>query len=357
MHEVWARAKRGLHTAVIGATPPEPTDGRVVVRIDCEGPWSTFGPLEDARRRIELLLGDPSPEWDEALERLGTGVLTRFLGDVEDPTIEATLVAAANRLAAKTDGEAVVVFECVDHADAATVQGLEHILSREGWLVLPMVVHVGSRSGTVAELLSAVHEVGGDDALIEQPVDADAAATGTPVPFDWATLSPDVLRVLRAASVVGRTFESELVASLLDESPTRVLELLQRATDEGAPIADRGQGRFFFPPSGPAALQNRLLPSLLEHYNLRLATLLSPPRRARETGGVSIPPPGRDGPAPPDPSVSYGKVLADSAPRRAAHATSGAQSARPTENVPIAPPERSKITIDPAPARRRPPRG
>ena len=70
---------------VVGAPPPPPEtlEGEsrwVVVRVGCDGPWSTWGPIEDGRRRIEALLGQQSPRWDEALDRMGTS--TRFLGDM-----------------------------------------------------------------------------------------------------------------------------------------------------------------------------------------------------------------------------------------------------------------------------------
>lgn len=348
MHSVWARARRGEHSAVIGATPPDPPDDRVVVRVDCEGPWSTFGPLEDARRRIELLLGDPSPQWDEALDRLGTSVLTRFLGDVEDPTIEATLVAAANRLAEQTDGEAVLVFESVDHADGPTVHGLAHIVARVGWLRLPIVVHARARTGVAGELVEQL----GSDATCELAV-AQSDASDPSAAFAWKTLPPDVLRVVRAASVIGRTFEADLVAALLNESATAVLERLQRAVDVGAPLADRGQGRFILPLRAPEALQARLLPSLLEHYNLRLAELLSPPPRCEPNRDVSIPTRGPDRPAAPDPSIEYGEVLAEApeptSDRAATHNQS--PSDRPTQNVPVVAPLEPQIRIDPAPSR------
>ena len=344
MHAVWARAKQGQHSAWVGPTPTDPGDGRVVVRVDCEGPWSTFGPLEDARRRIEQLLGDASPLWDEALDRMGTSVLTRFLGDVEDPTIEATLVAAANRLAANTDGAAVLVFESVDRADLATLQGLEHVLSREGWLELPVVLQLRERTPPVATLLEALEKAAGADAIVESGTDDEQS--DEPPTFEWTSLSPEVLRVLRAASVVGRAFEAPLVAALLDESPTHVLELLQRAADDGAPVADRGAGRFFLPEGAPALLQVRLLPSLLEHYNLRLAELLSP-RRDRPTIGVAIPPSDETLSPKAEPSVEYRDVLADAEPR-----TANARGPRhPTGSVPIVPDTNIPIRIDPAPSR------
>jgi hypothetical protein len=45
--------------------------------------------------------------------------------------------------------------------------------------------------------------------------------------FAWTVLSPDVLRVRRAGSVCGPTFDVKVVARLLDEPLGRVLERLQ----------------------------------------------------------------------------------------------------------------------------------
>ena len=78
-------------------------------------------------------------------------------------------------------------------------------------------------------------------------------------------LPPDVLRVMRAGSVLGSMFDADLIARLLDKPVGAVLEKVQRAADAGAPLADRGEGQFFLPPEAVQALQNHMLPSLQKH--------------------------------------------------------------------------------------------
>lgn len=272
MHEVWSRVREGKHVVVVGnpPAPPEAGEGEprwVVVRVGCDGPWSTWGPLEDARRRIEALLGEQSPRWDEALDRMGSSA--RLLGDLPEPTVEAMLVGVANRLAERHPGQAALVIEGLDTADEATVQALRDILGREGWLRLPLVlgVHAASNQGLLVELFESIPGM---------PVVMDAPAEAAPT-FDWLTLGTEVLLVLRAAAVVGRTFEVELVARLLGVSADAVLVRLQQAADLGAPLADHGGGRFFIPEEAQAALVKRVLPSLVERWHRRLGEILAAP--------------------------------------------------------------------------------
>ncbi|MCA9706030.1 MAG: hypothetical protein KDK70_09305, partial [Myxococcales bacterium] len=273
MHEVWSRVREGRHVVVVGTLPPlpetQPGEPRwAVVRVGCDGAWSTWGPLEDARRRIEALLGEQSPRWDEALDRMGTSA--RFLGDLPEPTIEATLVGAANRLAERFEGRAALVIESLDEADEATVQALRDILERAGWMRLPLVLGLGQvpEHGPLAELLGRIE---GD------PVAAGPKAE--PTGFDWSSLRPELLLVMRAAAVVGRSFEAELVARLLGVSADAVLMRLQQAADLGAPLADHGGGRFFIPEAAQRALVQRVLPSLVERWHRRLGEILAEPPR------------------------------------------------------------------------------
>ncbi len=269
MHEVWSRVREGRHVVVVGAPPPPPEtlEGEsrwVVVRVSCDGPWSTWGPLEDGRRRIEALLGEQSPRWDEALDRMGTS--TRFLGDLPEPTIEATLVSAGNRLEEQQPHRAALVIEALEHADPATIQALRDILGREGWLRLPLVLAIDQRpnDGPLAELLAMVE----GDPITAPPL---AKASG----FDWASLAPEMLLVMRAAAVVGRSFDVDVVASLLGITPDAVLVTLQQAADLGVPLADHGGGRFFIPEVAQRTLVQRVLPSLVERWHRRLGEILA----------------------------------------------------------------------------------
>lgn len=272
MHEVWTRVSEGRHVVLVGSPPPPPeaAEGEprwAVVRVGCDGPWSTWGPLEAARRRIEALLGEQSPRWDEALDRMGSSS-ARLLGDVAEPTVEAMLVGVANRLADRRPKRAALVLDGLEAADEATVQALRDIVEREGWLRLPLVltVHQAPAEGPLAELLAA---------LDDEPLVIEAQAE--PAAFDWSGLSSELLLVMRAAAVVGRSFEAELVGRLLGVSADAVLLRLQQVADHGAPLADHGSGRFFIPEAARHTLVDRVLPSLVERWHRRLGEILAEP--------------------------------------------------------------------------------
>lgn len=271
MQELWSRVREGRHVVVVGTPPPEPAasaddEGWTVVRVSCDGPWSTWGPVEGARRRIEALLGEQSPRWDEALDRMGTS--TRLLGDLPEPTIEATLVGAANRLAEHYPKRSALVLEALDTADEATIQALRDIVGRVGWLRLPLVLAVRTlpKSGVLRDLLD---QVDGEPLVI-------APAEPEPV-FEWSELESGQLLVMRAGAVIGRTFEAELVGRLLGVSVDTVLVRLQQAVDHGAPLADHGGGRFSIPDAAHVRLVERILPSLVERWHRRLGELLAEP--------------------------------------------------------------------------------
>ena len=291
---------------VVGAPPPPPEtlEGEsrwVVVRVGCDGPWSTWGPLEDGRRRIEALLGEQSPRWDEALDRMGTSA--RFLGDLPEPTIEATLVSAGNRLEEQHPHRAALVIEALEHADPATVQALRDVLGREGWLRLPLVLAIDQRpkDGPLAELLGMVE----GEPIMAPPL---AKASG----FDWSSLSPEMLLVMRAAAVVGRSFDVDVVASLLDITPDSVLVSLQQAADLGVPLADHGGGRFFIPEAAQRTLVQRVLPSLVERWHRRLGEILAASTAASRESASDEAPGDSEADAPmaeDESSASYEEVL------------------------------------------------
>lgn len=285
MHEVWSRVGEGKHVVVEGDPPPPPeaAEGEprwVVVRVGCDGPWSTWGPLEDARRRIEALLGEQSPRWDEALDRLGSSA--RLLGDLPEPTVEAMLVGAANRLAERHPQRAALVVTGLDAADDATVQALRDIVAREGWLRLPLVLGVLRAPAEGSPLAELVAIIEGEPVAIEAPAAPDE-------PYDWSALGSEGLLVMRAAAVVGRTFEAELVARLLGVSADAVLVRLQQAADLDAPLTDHGGGRFSISEEAERVLAARVLPSLVERWHRRLGEILAEPARPGADADVDEP--------------------------------------------------------------------
>jgi tetratricopeptide (TPR) repeat protein len=190
------------------------------------------------------------------------------------PSLDAPLVDACNRLATQTTGRAVLAFEGIDVADEATVETLAQILQRPGWLRLPLLLTVqGVLQGRVVELVYLLHRDEGEAAVMV--IEDETLPAAEVEPCDWSTLPADVLRVLRAGAVLGTTFDAALVARLLEEPLSLVLEKLQEATDAGVPLVDRGEGQLTWPTALVTALQQSTLPSLLQFWHARLGELLS----------------------------------------------------------------------------------
>jgi tetratricopeptide (TPR) repeat protein len=272
---VWERSRAGRHTVVVGSQtlPPAPPDLQVL-RVRCDALGSSGGALEAARRAIADCLGEALPTPDPRQTACTPGLRQRLWGDMPAPSLDALLVDACNRLATQTMGRAVLAFDGIDAADEATVETLAQMLQRPGWLRLPLLLTVhGVLQGRVVELVYLLHRDEGEAAVLaiedETPAEAEVASC------DWRTLPADVLRVLRAGAVLGTTFEAALVARLLEEPLSLVLEKLQEATDAGVPLADRGEGQLTWPAALVAALQQSTLPSLLRFWHARLGELLS----------------------------------------------------------------------------------
>jgi tetratricopeptide (TPR) repeat protein len=249
--------------------------------IHCKATWTTGGPLGEALRRLERLLGEDLIHGTEAPQSHGTGLQSQLFGDLPARSLEARFVEACNRLAAWSGCNVVLGFASLDAADEATITSLMHILRHPEWLRLPLMVTVQRVApGLISQLIDVVRTTSGDDAIVEMRVQSQPIAP--PVPFNWAALPPDVLRVLRAGSVIGREFSAELVAKLLGEPMGAILETLQGAADAGVTLADLGESRFALPPEAMETLQAHMLPSLLAFWHAKVGSLLSeepPPRR------------------------------------------------------------------------------
>jgi tetratricopeptide (TPR) repeat protein len=281
MDELWERVRGGEHTAVLGITPgdPPPSLDARVVRVRCDVPPATLGPLDEARHKIERLLGTRPPLLGQARERVVAGIRRRMLGDVQAIATEGALVAAANRLAASSSAPAALVFEAVDAASDTTLAALRRIVARPGGLQLPLVLAFRGAvvEGAAAELLAALQQSAGPSAVLRAPAETRSTLTSiaaTHPVADFAALPHEVLRVLRAGAIVGSGFEADLVAALLDTDTLAVLELVQRAADAGVPVEDRGEGRFHLAEPLLDALRASMLPSLMIAQHRRLAELL-----------------------------------------------------------------------------------
>ena len=280
---VWEHVRAGRHAIVLGssALPPGPSDLKVV-RVNCEATGPSGGALDTARRKVMQLLGEDLLPSGPTPNQLEAGFRRRVLGDLPGPPLEAQVVDVCNQLAERTGGRATLMFESIDAADVATLESLARILGRPGWLRLPLLLTLrGVPQGPVEELIKLIRQGYAEAGIFEmnEPAPADQETAS----FTWTALPPDVLRVLRAASMFGPTFEADMVARLLDESLGAVLERLQRAADVGAPLADRGEGQFSLPPDTIRALQSRMLPSLLTFWHSRLGELFSGARRVGST--------------------------------------------------------------------------
>ncbi len=304
MEELWQRIRERKHTAVVGASPGEPPPGVRVVRVRCDVPATTLGPLHEAQRKIEILQGGAPPLLHQARDRLVSGLRRRLLGEVPEPAVEGALVNAWNRLAGSSDRPTALLFDAVDAADDATLEALRRIVAGgDRRLDLPLVlVYRRPAEGRADALLAALEAAAGPSAVLrkagrgEAPSQASSHAKGAtgapsqglpaspevsraaPASLDLRALPADVVRVLRAGALVGSGFEANLVGALLGVDALTVLELMQRAAEAGVPVDDRGEGRFHLPEPLLDALRASTLPSLMIAQHRRLAELL----RARD---------------------------------------------------------------------------
>ena len=292
MEELWQRVSQGRHTALLGIVPGEPPAalGIRVVRVRCDVPRTTLGPLLEAQRKVDLLLGG-APLIEQARSRVLTGLRRRLLGDVPEDAGDAALLEAMNRLGQQADLRYALALDAVEESDEATLDALRRIVSRPDALRVPLVLSFRTPEplGAAGTLVAALRSAGGAEAVlrtVETEVLAAEVASHGPAAA-WRSLPPDVLRVLRAGALVGSGFETELLASLLDVEAIDVLEALQRAADAGLPIEDRGEGRFHLPGPLLSELRSSVLPSLARAWHRRLAHLLGEDAGAPSDDGGS----------------------------------------------------------------------
>lgn len=276
---IWERAQAGEHTAVIGFYPRPPAPPMRAIRVACDAPQSTLGPIVEAKRKLDAVLGKDTDFMNHARDLVFTGLRRRFLGEVpERGPSTAALVDVCHRIAA-TGNEYALVFDAVDGADEPTLAMLERLAKRPSGLALPLVFvfRAEDLGGAAQALLTTVRETHGDDAVIaaESADETTEVAPEASVDIDIRSLPPDVRQVLRAGAVIGSGFEADLLAELLECSQFEVLDCLQLAADAGVPIDDRGEERFFLPDSFVEKLLASTLPSLQAAWHRRLGWLLT----------------------------------------------------------------------------------
>src|SRR6185436_9185285 len=150
--DVWERSRRGRHTVTLGLAISEPPQDLRVVRVSCDVPASTLGPLLEARSRIERVLGTSAPLVEMARTRVMTGLRRHLLGDLLTMSSDGSLVDVCNRFAALQPS--VLVLDAADAADGASLDMLRHILGRSGWLRLPVLLAM--RPGPLPPAASAL---------------------------------------------------------------------------------------------------------------------------------------------------------------------------------------------------------
>ena len=78
--QIWERVKAGQHAIAVGFPSLQPPLGLSLVRVSCDVPHTTLGPIVDARRKIEQVLDHQSALFAQARVIVVTGLRRRFLG-------------------------------------------------------------------------------------------------------------------------------------------------------------------------------------------------------------------------------------------------------------------------------------
>lgn len=287
-----ARIRTGRSTVVIGGMPDLPA-GVVALRVAC-GHTGTLGVFDRARATIEGALEHGSPARGLERERGALSAHRRLLaGDEPWRRADVAFVEACNLLAARSNGRIVLVLDGIDAADEETHRTLAAILRDRGRLRLPLllVTHRDPK-GSMLEIIEALQSDSDASTLAHPSTAETASADGTPPSSrPERPLPEDLLRILRAAAIVGATFEAAVVGRLIDAPLDEVLEQLQRARDLGIPVTDRGAGRFVLPEALAHELVESTLPSLRDRWHAKLGEILGAPPRAAAARPAQAPHP------------------------------------------------------------------
>jgi tetratricopeptide (TPR) repeat protein len=279
---IWDRVRQGQSSIVQGAPLPlQLPDDIKVLRINCALPWTSEGPLHQAYQQIQSWLGETTAAREAPPEK-GKQLRYQLLGEMPLYLVERGFSGACERLANATDGKAALLFEAAEQATPSVLGSLRHLLLADNALSVPWIlVYHGEATGEGKQFLHALTDRYGDELLHTPQQEGPSFETSSA--FAWETLSPPALRVLRAAAVIGSVFEAELLARLLASSHQEVLETLQEAVDQGAPLGDYGNSRFFLPQTAVHELTDKLLPSLKACWHEKLAGLLRQPEEAQSS--------------------------------------------------------------------------
>lgn len=282
---VWERLKNGQHAVVQRTGPlpgPNPRELRLL-EIDCEAfLGEPRGVLEEARRRIELMLeGTAHPIVDAAASRLRAGLRRHLLGETAESADVARYLLTFERGADAGEPRVALLLRGIDRADAASLELLTRMITGEGVPRLPLLFSFDAHepTGPARRLLEKLRRVLPSDAFVRWRGAEDSGPPAGPsrLPGLFSGLTPLTLGVLRAAAVIGDRFESEVVGTLLGLDELAVLGALQEAVDHGVEIEDRGHGIFRLEKGLADTLRARTLPSLARAWHERLAQLFGGP--------------------------------------------------------------------------------
>lgn len=142
MEQLWQRVSEGRHTALLDIVPGEPPPhlGLRVLRVRCDVPEVTLGPLHEVRTKVERLVGGAPPLLDQARSRVVSGLRRRLLGDVHERMVDVEFIETANRLAQQTDRRWAIVFDAVELADHASLDVLRRVVARPEALRVALVL-------------------------------------------------------------------------------------------------------------------------------------------------------------------------------------------------------------------------
>ncbi len=275
--ELVRRLEQRRHTALVGVRSgqePEFAAHTVVIRVPCDRPWATRGPMDDLGEQLEWLLTGEHSLFEQARDRVFTGLRKRLLGEQRSISIEAAIASMGNRLEEHSGARAVILMEQLDKADEATVSSLQALLGRKGWLKLPMVMTLAQcpKDTPLAALLDTLRAQ--DEGCVIELNQGNSQARPNAPKVDLKSLGQRAKRVLRAASIQGPSFEAALVAELLETNTIEILEALQEAFDAGVALEDNGDGRATMPMETYQALRASMLPSLRGHWHMRMGQIL-----------------------------------------------------------------------------------
>lgn len=262
MHELWQHCRPGRPTILVGAPVPPAPDDVATLRVVCSRRRDPLGIWLEAGAEARRGLGLAPREGDAAVAMGARGAL---LGEREvDPLGD--VIADLNRLFAWRPYH--LILDRVDAIDPRSLQALERILRRPGWLRPALVLgFAGEPEARFARLIEQATAL--DGALL-------TALPPAPVVVLPGELPPASRRILRAAAVIGEAVEVDLLAALVECSPLAALEALQDAADAGVHLDDDGAGLLHLDPALIATLREGTLPSLRRIWHRRLAELLGP---------------------------------------------------------------------------------